>query len=185
MERLLQFFPNFFNEEEKSSYGVEIRRIQNDSSLPTFKPEIRLDDWWSEGVFKSGKYPTLSKMVRICLSIFTAPIVEQSFSLMNNTITSTTNRLDTETFEAIQSVRYYLKSNIPDDKMPKGKRKKSKSLILFNRDNILTDPVDTHICKNIQKAHYKYEKKMNEKRKKKSVIEIHPSVMHGVHFHGS
>ena len=105
LSKLGNCFHSFLTDEENSQYYREIRAIQVDDQLPQVCDQSgatrRLDHWWSE-VFSSGKYPALSKLVKACLNIFTAPQFEQSFSFMNDCINPKTNRLDIRTFSAIQ-----------------------------------------------------------------------------------
>ena len=75
---------------------------QNDGSSP-----IRLDEWWAK-VFANERFPTLARLIKATLSIFTCPVIEQSFSGMNDIITAKTNRLSIDTFSAVQSVKFDL-----------------------------------------------------------------------------
>ncbi|KAK3779227.1 hypothetical protein RRG08_025515 [Elysia crispata] len=59
-------------------------------------------------VFKLQRYPSVEKVVTACLSIFSGPRVEQSFSIMNHIITSKTSSLNIKTYEAILCVKYML-----------------------------------------------------------------------------
>ena len=54
-------------------------------------------------MFDFDGYPHLSKVIKACLSIFTGPMIEQSFSTMNNVINKKTNRINVETVNAIQT----------------------------------------------------------------------------------
>ena len=77
-------------------------------SLPEEKE--RLDVWWNK-VFKTNRYPVLSTLVRPCVSIFTGPMVEYSFSMMNNIIDSRSGRMEIETYSTIMTKKYSLKSS--------------------------------------------------------------------------
>ena len=80
LKRLFEYFPTILTDmEQKESYLREVSRIQLDEDLPPVKTDenlpMQLDLWWAM-VFKSGKYPTLSLIVKVCLSIFSGPHVE-------------------------------------------------------------------------------------------------------------
>ena len=64
----------------------------------------RLNHWWA-AVFKNHKLCSLEMLVKVTLSIVVGPRVEQSFTGMNSTITSSTNRLHTSTFSALRTVK--------------------------------------------------------------------------------
>ena len=152
LEKLKDLLPNILNEDQLSDYAKEIRDIQMDESLPSVHDAqgnaIRLDHWWA-ALFSQNKYPSLSLLVKACLSIFTAPQVEQSFSGMNDIINPKTNRLEVKTFAAIQSLRYALKA------------KHKSSLQLFHRADVRKDPVDHLIAKHLQTSHKTYVARLN------------------------
>ena len=191
LKMLLKHFPNALSKEEKAEYEREVRAMQVDRHLPKVEDDMRLDEWWTL-IFRSEKYPCLSKIVKRCLSVFTSPQVEQSFSQMNEMVTATTNRLETKTFSALQTVKYYLKSKQKPQKA-KGKKsaegagtsrlkeKDSVSLRIFHRENVRKDPVDSLICRHLQKAHLSYkeylsDKSMQKKKdKEKSKCKANPS----------
>ena len=76
-------------------------------SLPVYTqesyPDISL--WWTI-IFDSNKYPTLSKIIKAALSIFTGPHVESPFSIMNDIITPRASRMFLETYISNMSVKY-------------------------------------------------------------------------------
>ena len=107
MKKLGSFFPNVIKEEELDAYDADVDKFHLLKDLPTWRDEDktqRVDHWWNE-VLKKHNLVYLGKVVKASLSIFTGPRVEQTFSLMNNTITSTTNRFLTSTFSALQTVK--------------------------------------------------------------------------------
>ena len=75
------------------------QKLKDDGKTP-----VRLDHWWA-AVFRKHDFFSLEKVVKAALSIVTGPRIEQSFTGMNSTITSTTNRLNTSTFSALQTVK--------------------------------------------------------------------------------
>ena len=89
----------------------EVNNILLDKTLPkavTDEGSARLDKWWSE-IFKPGKYPVLSSVIKACLSVFTGPQVESSFSMMNDIINKKSGRMLAETtYSAIIGTKYNL-----------------------------------------------------------------------------
>ena len=61
--------------------------------LPAPEENERLDIWWNK-VFHTKRYPALSDLVRASLSIFTGPMVECSFSMMNDIIDARSGRME-------------------------------------------------------------------------------------------
>ena len=68
-------------------------------------PDIAL--WWAI-IFGSNKYPTLSKIIKAALSIFTGSQVESPFSITNDIITPRASRMFVETCISYTSVKYSL-----------------------------------------------------------------------------
>lgn len=95
--------------------------------------------WWTS-VSNTKRYPALCKIVFGALSIFHGPMVESSFNIMGDVIGAKTASLKVETYSAIQTVKYALKS------------RKTSAVKLFRRKNPVTDPVDKHMCIKIRAA---------------------------------
>ena len=150
--------------------NTKVRTMQVDNNLPKVEDGMRLDEWWTL-IFRTGKYPCLSKVVKICLSIFTSPQVEQSFSQMNEIVTATTNRMETKTFAALQTVKYYLRTKEkpqrskiqPSTNCPTTVHKEPVSLKIFRREDVRKDPVDSLICRHLRRAHQSYKDYLNSK----------------------
>ena len=126
-----------------------------DSEFPLPEEKERLDVWWNK-VFKTNRYPVLSTLVRLCVSIFTGPMVEYSFSMMNN-IDSRSGRMEIETYSTIMTKKYSLKS--------------SKSAALkFNRKEILQDSTryigDSTLLYYMRTSSSRYKKYLKTKRDK-------------------
>ena len=152
MKKLASFYPNIIKEEELDNHDADVDKFHMLTDLPEWKEGTRLDHWWGE-VFKKHSLVYLEKVVKACLSIFTGPRVEQSFSLMNNTITSTTNRLLVDTFAALQTVKMELIAS------------KQTSTQRYYRRNFLKSPINPRISKGIQKSYGVLKKRRAEKRK--------------------
>ena len=104
--KLLPYF-NFSLSSDDNQFTAEISAFQLDKELPIFASGCRLDSWWNN-VFKSGKYPDLSKVVKAEVSICTSPQIEASFSMMNDIIDTRSSRMDIATHGAIMNVKYGL-----------------------------------------------------------------------------
>ncbi|RUS81632.1 hypothetical protein EGW08_010595 [Elysia chlorotica] len=103
---LLKKLPDFFPTIDAPGFSSEIMDMQADVDIVAAEG-VDLDVWWSS-VFKLNRYPSVEKVVTACLSIFTGPRVEQSFSMMNNIISSKTSSLLVTTYEAILFIKYLL-----------------------------------------------------------------------------
>ena len=156
LKDLGNMFEHHMSTEQHNAYDKAARKMQIDK-LPVFEEGARLDRWWNE-VFKS--YPDMKQVVKCCLSIFTGPRVEQSFSIMNNIICPKTNRLDVSTFGAIQTVKYVLQAS------------HQTAIERYQRKDKLKSPVDTHLCNHMQTAYRRHKKKQVEKQSKKKTQEL-------------
>ena len=70
-------------------YMPQISKLQFDRTLPD-ADNIRLHKWWAATF---PKYPAIKNTITKCLSIFTGPRTEQSFSIMNSVLTKTMNQM--------------------------------------------------------------------------------------------
>ena len=164
---LQSYFPTVLtSEEEEHCYKEECRALQMNELLPDVQidgKDRRADQWWAE-IFATGSYPSLSSVVKACLSICTGPQVEQSFSLMNNIITRTSNRLDVQTYAAVMAIKYDLKA--------KGKT----ALQLYHREDTQKDPVDKGVAFYLQTAYSRYKRKLSsiqkEKEEKRTAMKV-------------
>ena len=92
---------------------------------------IRADTWW----FKlKDKYPVLSKMSLVLLTIFYGPRVESSFSVMDDIMDKMSGRMNVSTYSAIQTVKYSLDAKTSHAFKPK-------SIQVFQRSDWLKSPV--------------------------------------------
>ncbi|GFR96757.1 hypothetical protein ElyMa_006306400 [Elysia marginata] len=103
----------------------------------------RLDLWWAE-VLKEPHYAPLKPVLKACLSIFTGPRVESSFSVMNNIITTKTNRMHINTYEAIHKIKYKILNT------------NKKSTQLYHRQDIIFSAVDQSLIFHMQTAHSRF-----------------------------
>ncbi|XP_034058946.1 uncharacterized protein LOC117537731 isoform X2 [Gymnodraco acuticeps] len=133
----------------------ELVRFNVDLTIPSFKEGESMVEWWGHVFDKPDKYPSLSAMVKCCLSIFHGPRVESSFSLMNEIIDQRSGNMNVPKCNAIQTVKYTLQS--------RGKT----AVQLFRMEDVKFGEVDRTLCKNIKSAAatYKRQQKMNPKEK--------------------
>lgn len=147
MKKLSKIFPVLIgNDQEKNLYDADVTKyhLLAESDMPAKlkedgKTAKRLDHWWA-AVFKAHEFPYLEKVVKAALSIVVGPRIEQSFTGMNSTITSSTNRLHTSTFSALQTVKMDLTAS------------KQTSCQRYHRKNFLKSPINPWVCRGIQTA---------------------------------
>ena len=103
-KNLLNLKPYFetFLSSGSGEYSSEIQKYVTDSELPSPTEKERLHVWWNKA-FKTNRYPVLSSLVRLCLSIFMGPMVECSFSMMNDIIDSWSGCMEIEAYSAIMA----------------------------------------------------------------------------------
>lgn len=145
---LKPFFQTFLKD-VSGDYSAEVRNYIIDNQLPQPLENERLDSWWSK-VFKTGRYPMLSCLVRASLSIFTGPMVESSFSMMNDIIDSRSGRMDIDTYSAIMTTKYNLKSS--------GKTASQK----FSRKDVQRDPIDSKMLYFVRTSNSRYKKRLSK-----------------------
>ena len=92
--------------------------------------------WYIFIIFGSNKYPTLSKIIKASLSIFTWPQTESSFSMMNDIITPPVSCMSVERCISYMSVKYSLISEIKS------------AAARYSRKNVMHDAI------NITRAYY-------------------------------
>lgn len=89
---------------------AELLYFQTDSRLPTFELGTDPLKWWSCVLVSYNEYKCLKKIVPACLSIFSGPLVESSFSSMKNILDTKCNRTLVKLYSSIQTIRYSLRS---------------------------------------------------------------------------
>lgn len=165
MTVLPKLVTNVLSEVDLVGYDMEVRRFHVDISLPGPEASInaRLDTWWAD-IFTRGDYPALSKLVGALLSCFTAPLVEGSFSMMGNIMSSSKARMNIGTFCSIQSVKFSLMAA------------EQSAINHFKKDKFLHEPVDKSLLRNMRSAHKEYKDEQRqikeEKEKKKEQLKL-------------
>ncbi|GBM75841.1 hypothetical protein AVEN_8444-1 [Araneus ventricosus] len=92
------------------------------------------------------------------LACFHGPKIESSFSIMNSVVTSETNRLSVESFDAIQTLKYELMSE-------------KKSAVQLYKKDYLKDKVDINLCQNMNSASRNYRAKALNNSNKENVCD--------------
>ena len=100
--------PEALSEHEKNSIELEVHKFCADDFLPPFPEGMRVDDWW---VLHQLRYPCLTKVALIALSIFSGPHVEGSFSVMTETLTKKASRRNVESYSAAQTLKYSIRAS--------------------------------------------------------------------------
>lgn len=153
---VLKSLPAFFPTIPSEGFATEIIMMQSDCNIQTGQ-DTPIDEWWSQ-VFKLKKYPSVKRVVSGCLSVFTGPKVEASFSLMNNIITKTSSCMMISHYEAFLSLKYKL-LNL-----------NTTTCKLYHRPDPIHSPVDHSLAYHMQTAHSRYQaaiKKRKEEQAKK------------------
>lgn len=146
LKKLPAFLPNI----SSSSFDTEILAMQSDMDIPTGQ-EVALDKWWAN-VFALKRYPAVERIVSACLSVFTGPKVEASFSMMNNIITEKSAQMALSTYEAIQATKYRLISV------------NKTTCQLYDRPDKVHSPVDPSLAYHMQKAYSKLCASLKERK---------------------
>ena len=144
---------NVFKESESSSFDLEVREFQVDktllSPLDAEDNDVPLDGWWTE-MFRQGKYSYLSAMVKALMSRFHGPQVEGSFNTMEDIIDKKSCRMDIGTYNAIQTVKYALRT------------KEKGSVKPFSRKDFIMDPMDSKLYINMRTSNKRYREDLSK-----------------------
>lgn len=147
-------FKHFLTPSGQDAVLREIINYQIDRGLPQYSQGADVVDWWSK-VMNTGRYPHLSKIVAAAFSIFHGPQVESSFNVMGDVIDAKTTRLNIQTYGAIQTIKYSLRS------------KNVTAVEYLKRDDPVYSGVNKRMCRNIRAAAATYNAQKEHKRKAK------------------
>ncbi|KAJ8315732.1 hypothetical protein KUTeg_007882 [Tegillarca granosa] len=112
---------------------------------------IRIEHWWGM-VAKTEKFPAICKMALALLSCFHGPQVEGTFNTMGDVIDSKSARINVETNSAIQTVKFHLRA------------KEKSAMKYFKRKDILHDPVNVRLNKNLKTAQKRHQEVLERKQ---------------------
>ncbi|KAL7850047.1 hypothetical protein SRHO_G00193960 [Serrasalmus rhombeus] len=113
--------PNVVPPEEIGQLVDECRAYQMDVDMllrvqSYIEEDCRVDvDWWShvaslKNAERDVRYPILCKLVKALLSIFTGPLVEGSFNLMDDILEDDRCSMNVETYESLAMIKSTLKA---------------------------------------------------------------------------
>ncbi|KAK6171890.1 hypothetical protein SNE40_018313 [Patella caerulea] len=148
---------HFLVNEEQATVGHEVLMYQVDDKLPEFEGQD-IGQWWAK-ITKLKKYPGLCKVVAAALSIFHGPQVESSFNLMGDIMDPKSSRLNVETFNSLQTVKYTFLS------------KKTTSVKYFDRPSCKYSEVNLRLCRNLRDAAAKHKKANQIKAEQKKSLQ--------------
>ncbi|XP_076446314.1 uncharacterized protein LOC143283825 [Babylonia areolata] len=121
LTNLAQLLPNVIQQDELGELQKEARQYVNDTKLdgylPSYRDNERIDtDWWGK-ISELKKedsneplYPYLSKLASACLSVFTGPLIEGTFNIMDDIIERDRAKIEPENYEAVALTKSALKS---------------------------------------------------------------------------
>ena len=142
---------HLLSEEEQDSLLKEVCAFQVDHSLPTYNNDpTTAVKWWAQ-VIATGKYKSLGNIVAAALSVFHGALVESSFNVMGDILHPKSSRMLTETYSAMQTVKYGLKT------------KNTTAIALYGRKDVMKSNVDRTLTSKMSSAAGRY-KKMKERK---------------------
>ncbi|XP_056441350.1 uncharacterized protein LOC130378664 [Gadus chalcogrammus] len=118
---LAKALPNVVKSEELGQLDDEVRAYQIDSDLGAQakcyeENTSQIDvDWWSKILASKTpggglRFPVLGKLVKAVLSLFTGPLIEGSFNIMDDIIENDRVRLNIETYEGLAIIKSHMKA---------------------------------------------------------------------------
>ena len=149
---------HFLSGELKDCLLQEVCTFQVDRTLPQYNNDpTTAVEWWAQ-VMATGKYKSLGIIITAALSIFHGPMVESSFNVMGDILHAKSSRMNTETYSAIQTVKYGLRS------------KNTSAIALYGRTDAVKSKVDRTLTSKMSSAAGRYkkskEKKLQQQNKK-------------------
>ncbi|GBO22599.1 hypothetical protein AVEN_99280-1 [Araneus ventricosus] len=164
MKELPLYASNVVQDSEKEAYDLEIHNFQNDHFSDIVEESVDL--WWRI----PQNILLLSRMTFALLTCFHEPKVESSFSIMNNVITPGSNTLNVSTFNAMQCIKYELRSQ-------KKKKKKKSAVCMFSKHDFLKEKVDPKLVRNVRNSRNVYfvKLKQNKSLREERIKELNAS----------
>ncbi|GBN01675.1 hypothetical protein AVEN_159795-1 [Araneus ventricosus] len=164
MKELPLYASNVVQDSEKEAYDLEIHNFQNVHFSDIVEESVDL--WWID-VENTSKYPLLSRMTFALLTCFHEPKVESSFSIMNNVIKPGSNTLNVSTFNAMQCIKYELRSQ----------KKKKSAVCMFSKHDFLKEKVDPKLVRNVRNSRNVYfvKLKQNKSLREERIKELNAS----------
>ncbi|VDI24898.1 Hypothetical predicted protein [Mytilus galloprovincialis] len=150
LQKLPYLAPNFLTEEETNTYDLKTRKYQTDD-LSEFEDGTRIDHWWGRDEIRK-RYPFLCKMVMSLLSCCHGLQVESSFNVMNDIIDNKSGRINIDTYNAIQNVKYSLKACEKGD------------IAFHNKKDFLHEGINPKLVRNMRTSCKQYKLELEMKR---------------------
>ncbi|GBN11906.1 hypothetical protein AVEN_263872-1 [Araneus ventricosus] len=162
MKELPLYASNVVQDSEKEAYDLEIHNFQNDHFSDIVEESVDL--WWRI----PQNILLLSRMTFALLTCFHEPKVESSFSIMNNVVTPGSNTLNVSTFNAMQCIKYELRSQ---------KKKKKSAVCMFSKHDFLKEKVDPKLVRNVRNSRNVYfvKLKQNKSLREERIKELNAS----------
>ncbi|KAK6959647.1 ATP-dependent 6-phosphofructokinase [Biomphalaria glabrata] len=122
LTKLAEKLPNVICSDKCGMLDREIRLYTIDQAFTQLdadetSPDFRLDtDWWSKAINMKEpstdqvKYPILGLLVKSLLSIFSGPLVESTFNIMDDIIECDQSRILHRNYEGIAIIKSHLKA---------------------------------------------------------------------------
>ena len=110
---LAQKLPNVICPSDLPKLRLELADYSTDSSLDDLQSKVnRIDSGWWCHIFKvqekgGMRFPFLSILAKALLSVFSGPLIESTFNLMDDVVRHDRCSLNLETYEAIMRVKYH------------------------------------------------------------------------------
>ena len=119
IKALAHCLPNVIDEASAGSLAVEADKYTTDLQVQDFasnyieqKMSVDLDFWskvFSLKTFNEPRYPVLQLLISALLSIFSGPLIESTFNIMDDIVEKDRSKLTVENYEAIAIVKTTLK----------------------------------------------------------------------------
>lgn len=145
----LQKMPSHFCG-DRTAYDKEIRRYNLDKSIVC--QDVPVDQYWSE--IDNKNYPNLTAAAKALLSSFHGPLVESSFSSMGDLMNEKSGHMTSETYQALQTIRFHLKA------------KGQSAVEAFKKKDPVRDPVCKRLCVHMKNA---YKGRQDRQQRNKAV----------------
>lgn len=142
---------NIISSEEGDAFDKEVKVFGADGSLPAPDKSVSVDVWWGL-LSATGKYPLICRMATSLLTCFHGPAVESSFSVMGDVLDCHSSRMKTDTYSAIQTVKYGLRAG------------GQSAVNSFKRKDKLHTPVNKNMCRLLRGANKKHRLELEAKQ---------------------
>ena len=118
LKKLGDMLPATFSDDERGKLSMEASKFNTDVQVKTladnYTEKERIDiGFWSKVFnlkdFTTDRYPTLKKLVTSMLTIFSGPLVESTFNIMDDIVEKDRTKLTVVNYEAIAIIKTTLR----------------------------------------------------------------------------